>query len=104
MNERMPRRARFALVLAFGVMAVAGSRSVQGVFVTPRALGLPPLLSPPDNPTTPAKVALGRKLFFDKRLSSDNSISCATCHDPGYGFADPHPVSVGVKGRRGERN
>jgi cytochrome c peroxidase len=49
-------------------------------------------------------VALGRKLFFDKRLSSDNSISCATCHDPNYGFADPHPVSIGVKGRLGERN
>jgi cytochrome c peroxidase len=69
-----------------------------------RPLGLPTVISPPDNPITPATVALGRKLFFDKRLSSDNSISCATCHDPNYGFADPHPVSIGVKGRQGERN
>jgi len=68
------------------------------------SLGLPAVVSPSDNPTTAPKVALGRKLFFDKRLSADNSISCATCHDPNYGFADPHPVSVGVKGRQGERN
>src|SRR5262249_15942100 len=47
---------------------------------------------------------LGRRLFFDKRLSRDNTVSCATCHDPGYGFADPHPVSIGPQGRAGHRN
>ena len=69
-----------------------------------RLLGLPPLIFPPDNEPTPKRIALGRKLFFDKRLSLDNSVSCATCHDPRLGFADPHSASVGVKGREGERN
>jgi cytochrome c peroxidase len=62
------------------------------------------LVAPPNNPMTPAKVSLGRKLFFDKRLSVDNSVACATCHDPAAGFADPRPFSVGVRGRSGERN
>lgn len=72
--------------------------------VKPRLLGLPSVVEPPGNQSNAAQIALGRKLFFDKRLSVDNSISCATCHDPSYGFADPHSVSVGVKARHGERN
>lgn len=94
--------AGFAL-LAMAMM-LAGLRTIQGARVIPRSLGTPPLVDPPDNPSTAKRIALGRKLFFDKRLSSDNSISCATCHDPNYGFADPHPLSIGVKGRAGERN
>ena len=42
---------------------------------------MPPVAIPSDNPQTDAKVALGRQLFFDPRLSADNTISCATCHD-----------------------
>jgi cytochrome c peroxidase len=53
---------------------------------------------------TAGKVELGRKLFFDKRLSSDATVSCATCHDPALAFADGKPVSEGVAGRRGTRN
>jgi cytochrome c peroxidase len=96
-----------ALVLVSTLLAVSGFRSVttgRGQHEEDWSLGLPALIPPADNPITPAKVALGRKLFFDKRLSSDNSVSCATCHDPNAGFADPHPSSVGVKARRGERN
>jgi cytochrome c peroxidase len=59
---------------------------------------------PKSNPMTAAKVELGRQLFFDKRLSSDQTVSCATCHDPGLAFADGRPVSEGVAGRRGTRN
>ena len=59
---------------------------------------------PDDNPLTPAKVALGRMLFFDSLLSEDQSLACATCHDPGRAFTDGRPVSVGVFGRRGTRN
>jgi cytochrome c peroxidase len=47
-----------------------------------------------------AEVALGRRLFFDPRLSRDGTVACATCHDPAHGFADPRPLSVGVDGRR----
>ncbi|MFN3326581.1 MAG: cytochrome-c peroxidase [Bryobacteraceae bacterium] len=61
------------------------------------------LPTPEDNPLTPEKVVLGRDLFHDKRLSRDESISCATCHDPDRGFADDKPVAVGVQGRKGDR-
>jgi len=68
-------------------------------------LPLPP--APPiplSNLNTPAKVALGKKLFFDPKLSVNGSISCAFCHMPKAGFADPRPVSIGVGGKRGGRN
>ncbi|MCF6158865.1 MAG: c-type cytochrome [wastewater metagenome] len=52
---------------------------------------LPPPTIPADNPMTAAKVELGRKLFFDPRLSGNNWISCATCHNPALGFADGLP-------------
>jgi cytochrome c peroxidase len=59
---------------------------------------------PEDNPLTAEKIALGRRLFFDRRLSRDQSVSCASCHDPDRAFAEPKSVSVGVFGRRGRRN
>ena len=48
----------------------------------------PKVIDPEDNPTTPEKVALGEKLFFDPRLSIDNTISCASCHVPERAFTD----------------
>jgi cytochrome c peroxidase len=59
---------------------------------------------PEGNPMTAAKVDLGRRLFFDRRLSADGKLSCASCHRPDRGFADPRPVSIGVFGRGGSRN
>ena len=59
---------------------------------------------PDDNHLTPAKVALGRMLFFDSLLSEDRSLACATCHNPGRAFTDGQPVSVGVFRRKGTRN
>lgn len=59
---------------------------------------------PADNPLTAEKVALGRKLFFDPILSSDQTLACASCHQPAHAFASPDPVAVGVQGRRGTRN
>ncbi|HET8733269.1 MAG TPA: cytochrome c peroxidase [Anaeromyxobacteraceae bacterium] len=52
---------------------------------------------------TPAKVRLGRWLFFDPRLSSDGKVSCATCHQPKAGFSEQTPVSTGVEGKKGNR-
>jgi len=95
---------RSACALLAGITTVACLCHLHGDVTVSPTLGLPTVVPPAGNPITAGKVALGRKLFFDKRLSVDNSISCATCHDPNYGFADPHPVSVGVKGRAGERN
>ncbi|WP_224368990.1 cytochrome-c peroxidase [Hyalangium versicolor] len=53
---------------------------------------------------TPEKVALGEKLFNDKRLSADDSVSCSTCHDPAKGFVDGKDTSVGIKNQKGMRN
>lgn len=61
-------------------------------------------LIPKDNPLTPEKIALGEKLFFDKRLSADRTVSCATCHDPAMGFADGNMVGIGIELKKGARN
>ena len=62
------------------------------------------LLAPPDNPVTREKTALGRRLFFDTRLSADHSRACADCHRPELAFSDGKRVPVGIQGRRGTRN
>jgi cytochrome c peroxidase len=59
---------------------------------------------PEDNPITIEKVALGRRLFFDRRLSRDGSIACSTCHNPNRAFSTPLSVATGVGGRQGRRN
>lgn len=59
---------------------------------------------PKDNPQSAEKIELGRRLFFDKRLSADNSVSCASCHSPVKAFTDGKKVSVGLRGLRAMRN
>jgi len=66
--------------------------------------GLPPLSWPSDNPYSMAKVELGRYLYFDARLSVDETVSCATCHNPKFAFTDGAPVSTGIKGQKGGRS
>jgi len=60
--------------------------------------------SPAANPTTPAKVELGRMLFHDKRLSESATVSCASCHVLSEGGAGHKPTSTGVHGEAGGRN
>jgi cytochrome c peroxidase len=55
------------------------------------------------DPPTPERVRLGRWLFFDKRLSADKTISCATCHQPENAFSETTPVSTGIGGQTGGR-
>lgn len=80
--------------------------SVAPVPVAQRALppGFGPVEHPEDNQPTEARLELGRRLFHDQRLSSDGTVSCASCHQFDYAFADHEPVSAGVYGRRGTRN
>src|SRR5262245_35293357 len=59
---------------------------------------------PESNPLTPAKIALGRRLFFDKRLSRDGTLACASCHDPRRAFSDGRVVARGINGAEGIRN
>src|SRR5213594_4403229 len=69
----------------------------------PRATGLqqpfPAMKSVAENPVTPAKVHLGKLLYFDRILSGDNTISCAHCHHPDFGFSDGRKTSMGLHGR-----
>lgn len=77
---------------------------VRQLILRPRRLADMVMRVPPDNPITDAKAALGRRLFFDRVLSNDRSVSCATCHDPARAFADERPLAVGVFGRVGKRH
>ena len=54
-------------------------------------------------PPTPDRVRLGRWLFYDKRLSADNTVACATCHRPEHAFSEPTAVSTGIGGQKGRR-
>jgi cytochrome c peroxidase len=68
-------------------------------------LGLPAVPVPADNPATADKIALGRKLFFDRRLSMNSTFSCAMCHIPEQGFTSNElQTAVGVEGRTVRRN
>jgi cytochrome c peroxidase len=58
----------------------------------------------PANPLTPEKVALGRRLFFDRSLSADRTLSCSSCHDPEQAFTDGRATARGVNGAEGHRN
>ena len=69
----------------------------------PFGIDAPPPI-PEDNPMTPAKVELGRQLFFDGRLSSDGTVSCATCHNPVMGFTDGRETSMGTEAQVGGRS
>lgn len=55
-------------------------------------------------PLTTEKSTLGKRLFFDKRLSHDGTVSCATCHDPASAFASGEAVAIGVREQKGTRN
>jgi cytochrome c peroxidase len=86
--------AGFALSFALANVALADSN-----------LGLPPVPIPADNPLTPEKIALGDKLFNEKRFSSTGEVACATCHDPKKAFTDgPLVTSEGINKLKGTRN
>ena len=95
----------WCLVLLATAWPVAASRSEEPTAAPARLEPLPDSIrAPEDNPTTAAKVALGKQLFFDPRLSGDNSMSCATCHLPEKAFADGRARSPGQGGKPLERN
>src|SRR5450759_3728394 len=70
----------------------------------PQKLGnLSPVITPVNNPQSDLKILLGKQLYFDTRLSKDNTISCATCHNPAMGWSDAGPTSTGINGQKGGR-
>jgi len=98
------------LLLLFIVIVVALSCKKDKVdhIPTPYILDIPshfPVMQiPEDNPMTVEGVALGRRLFYEKQLSGDNTISCAACHSPSNAFSDPNQYSEGIDGILGTRN
>ena len=97
MQIRSLQGAGAVALTALCLAAWAGDRPRQ-------PLGLPSVEWPKNNPYSAAKAELGRYLYFDKRLSSDGTVSCATCHDPKYGYTDGAPVSTGIRGQKGSRS
>ena len=99
------------LLLGLGVTLAAGGQQtplpitqVNVQQLGPQRLGpLPPVVAPPGNPPSSAKIHLGKQLYFDTRLSSDNTVACATCHDPARGWSDAGPTSKGIRGQMGGR-
>jgi cytochrome c peroxidase len=65
----------------------------------------PAMRVPADNPQTPEKIELGRRLFYDPRLSADNTVSCSSCHIQAFAFSNAgNRVSTGIRGQKGTRN
>ena len=103
------------LILTFlvsSLLIIACKKTTTGNFAsyddTPYALNivnntLPAPNLPSDNPMTKAKVELGRMLFYEKSMSSDGTVSCASCHHQATGFSDPNQFSIGVNGATGGR-
>ncbi len=98
------KRIRMVCVLATGLLLSATFlRAQKAPDRVP--LGLPSLIVPSHNPQTKEKIALGKKLFEDKRFSSTNEVSCSTCHEAEKVFTDsPLQVSEGIKKLTGTRN
>jgi cytochrome c peroxidase len=90
--------------LLSGCKASVTARPVGPAIAIKPPVGLPAVPIPPDNPPTASSIALGRMLFYETRLSKDNSLSCASCHHPQYGFTDARERSMGVGGTIGLRH
>jgi cytochrome c peroxidase len=111
----MRRRSAIGVACAALLLAVVSCRSAGERPVPPweRENPVRPLAPPPvgmefyfadvKTPPVPARVRLGRWLFYDTRLSADNTVSCATCHRPENAFSEPTAVSTGVRGQKGTR-
>ncbi len=94
-----------ALALAAGLLlSAAFAPAAVSSFDWRLPAGVAPPPVPVDNPMSDAKVALGRKLFYDADLSIDGTMSCATCHEQRRGFTDSNRTRPGVHGDPGRRN
>jgi cytochrome c peroxidase len=107
---RMRHLLVFLVVLLIPLLATSSDTSspplttVSVHSLGPERVGNQPSVTVPlDNPQTTAKILLGKQLYFDTRLSKDNTISCATCHNPAMGWSDAGPTSTGINSQRGGR-
>jgi cytochrome c peroxidase len=105
--EQRVRRTAIRLVLILVLAALCGASSLAHesnasfTWQLPPGFHAPPV--PADNPMLPAKVELGRYLFYDLRMSVNGESSCGTCHIQRYGFTNQFPVAIGATGQRHPR-
>lgn len=102
-------RSRPFILLLLGLLVLSACEQPaapgNAVFVLSPPLGLPPLPVPPENPLTQARIELGRTLFMDRRLSHNNTLSCAMCHVPEQGFTSNElGTAIGLEGQSIRRN
>jgi len=107
-----PKSTRLVVVIAIMVGIAACRPDPEVITVdyykpTPYTLVIPPFFPPMDipanNPLTVEGIELGRYLFWEKKLSGDNTMSCGTCHMPSASFSDPAQFSTGIHGELGNR-
>lgn len=111
----LPRRR--ALLAATGALALVSASAARFLAAPVPVLaamfpaegpkvpqGLVPIHWPKENPYSPAKAELGWLLYFDKRMSVDGTVACASCHDPKHAFTDGSPFSKGIRGQLGGRS
>ncbi len=93
------------VICFFFALVLFGCQKTDDVsFFIPTPSHFPSINHPENNTPSKARLALGKKLFFDTQLSLDSTISCASCHIPEYAFSDTIPLSKGVQGALGKRN
>ena len=100
--KNIPLLSKTLLLSLALFIALTSSKLKVNQIVIPS--GFPDFIVPEDNPMSDAKIELGKKLFFEKLLSRDSSISCATCHNPKYAFTDGLVKAKGIKDREVTRN
>jgi cytochrome c peroxidase len=91
-------RALLALGATASAIAAAGVPPAASGYVWQLPRGFPTPAVPSDNPMSAAKVALGRRLFFETRLAVTGRYSCASCHEPARAFSDGRPLARGATG------
>src|SRR5262245_5339054 len=98
----LPLLAALSGAAFLGLAAASFAQKTDAAW--PTAASIAPPKAPADNPLTPAKAELGRRLFYDADLSWDGTMACATCHEQKRGFTDPNKTHAGLDGKPGERN
>ena len=97
---RLTMYSQLCVASLFLVLSAVSSEAQD--FAVPHGLLAPK--APADNPFTKEKAELGKQLYFDKRLSRDDTVSCATCHDPQKGWSNGEAVATGIGGQKGGRS
>ena len=96
------RRFGTLILIGLGWCLLSASALYQYQWGLPGWVPMP--IEPANNPMSQAKVDLGRHLFYDKRLSADQSMSCASCHQQDKAFTDGLSVATGITGEKGARS